>query len=67
MLDLTKYSHRLYKLGTNNVQDIGETTSSFSVSPTGYGPDILTNKLPTVFARVICALFLFWPLKNRGA
>jgi hypothetical protein len=45
MLKLAKYSHRLYKLGTDNVQVIGETPSSISVSPTGYGPDILTNKI----------------------
>ena len=45
MLELAKHSHRLYKLGTNNIQVTGETPSSFSVSPTGYGPDILTNKL----------------------
>jgi hypothetical protein len=27
ILELEKYSHRLYRLGTNNVQVIGETSS----------------------------------------
>jgi hypothetical protein len=45
---------------------ITDVTYIHVLSP--HGVYLLVIAIHTVFARVICALFLlFWPLKNRGA